>query len=267
MRNRLHVWILRRGGACPRPGGREALPCGAHKGAGSRPEGHKALFHGARDGVGAGLAPAQEGTRPSPTAVLFVCALLVGLVSQGCRQDMHDQPKLQPLEASDFFADGMASRPLIEGTVARGQLRADDRFYRGVDEQGDFVAVLPVEVSSDLLLRGRERYDIFCSPCHGRTGDGDGMVVQRGFKAPQSFHQDRLRTSSPGYYFAAMTNGFGDMSSYAAQIPVADRWAIAAYIQALQFSRNADRARLTPADLAVLGGEAPVTEPAAEDTH
>ncbi len=184
-------------------------------------------------------------------------AVLVCTNAVACRQDMHDQPKLQPYEVSDFFADGMASRLPVEGTVARGELRADDHLYRGVDSEGNFATSIPFAVDADLLNRGRERFDIFCSPCHGRTGDGNGMIVQRGFKAPQSLHQERLRNAQPGYYFDVMTNGFGDMSGYASQVPVADRWAIAAYVQALQFSRNAQVARLAPQDLAALGGNLP----------
>ena len=208
--------------------------------------------------------PPRAGTRPAPTWLL---AVLIVITATACRQDMHDQPKLEPFEASDFFTDGMASRKPVEGTVARGELRADDHFYRGVDAEGGFATTLPMPMTVDLLQRGRERYDIYCSPCHGRTGDGDGMVVRRGFKTPQSLHQDRLRESPPGYYFDVMTNGFGDMSGYASQVPVADRWAIAAYVQALQLSRNASQARLAAADLAVLSGGAqpaasPVEDPA-----
>lgn len=185
-----------------------------------------------------------------------ILTLTVSLIGVGCRQDMHDQPKVEPFEASEFFADGMASRLPVEGTVARGQLRADDHLYRGLDADGNFAATLPMPLTADLLQRGRERFEIFCSPCHGRTGDGDGMVVRRGFKAPQTFHQDRLRTSPPGYYFDVMSNGFGEMSGYASQVPVEDRWAIVAYIQALQLSRHAERSRLDPEDLSALDSAA-----------
>lgn len=191
------------------------------------------------------------GASPSPTVMVWAACLLLAL-GVACRQDMHDQPKVEPFEASDFFADGMASRAPVEGTVARGELRADDHLYRGLDAEGNFATSLPMPLTRDLLERGRERYDIFCAPCHGRTGDGDGMVVRRGFKAPESFHQERLRTSPQGYFFDVMTNGFGEMSSYASQVPVEDRWAIAAYIQALQLSRHADRAQLSSADLEAL---------------
>ncbi|MEZ5331826.1 MAG: cytochrome c [Thermoanaerobaculia bacterium] len=174
------------------------------------------------------------------------------LALAACRQDMHDAPKYEPLEESRFFADGQASRPLIAGTVARGHLRDDDRLYRGVGSDGSFVTELPVEVDRDLLLRGRQRFEIYCSPCHGRTGDGRGMIVQRGFKSPQTFHQDRVRNMPVGYYFDVMTNGFGQMSSYASQVPVEDRWAIAAWVQTLQLARHAPAQRLSAEERARL---------------
>jgi hypothetical protein len=168
------------------------------------------------------------------TLLLAGCLLLLA----GCRQDMHDQPKSQPLEASRFFADQQASRSLIPGTVPRGWLREDEAFHRGLSADGQFVVDLPVESTRDLLERGQERFDIFCSPCHGRTGDGNGMIVQRGFKRPESFHQDRLRAMPVGYFFDVVTNGFGQMSSYASQVPVLDRCAITAYL-----GRRASRCR------------------------
>ena len=162
---------------------------------------------------------------------------------------MHDQPKLQAYEASDFFADGQASREPVAGTVARGELRQDRRLYRGIDSEGRLVAAIPVPLTRELVERGRERYDIFCSPCHARTGDGNGMIVRRGFKQPQSFHQQRLLEIPVGYFFDVISNGFGQMSSYAAQVPVEDRWAIAAYIRALQLSRNVPASELATEDL------------------
>ena len=164
---------------------------------------------------------------------------LLGLMATGCRQDMHDQPKFEPLEASPTFADGKASRDLIEGTVARGMLRDDTVFYSGRTPEDQFVTELPVPLTRELLDRGQTRFNAYCSPCHGRVGDGEGMVVQRGFKHPQSFHEIRLRESPVGYFFHVMTNGFGEMSSYAAQISPADRWAIVAYVRALQLSQHA----------------------------
>ena len=169
-----------------------------------------------------------------------LCVLCVGVVifSAGCRQDMHDQPRYKPLGASSFFADGRASRLQVEGTVARGQLREDELYYTG-RTGNDPAAVLPFPATREVLERGHERYGIYCTPCHGLLGDGEGMIVQRGFRHPPSFHIDRLREAPVGYYFDVMTKGFGAMASYASRIPPADRWAIAAYVRALQLSQNA----------------------------
>ena len=166
--------------------------------------------------------------------------LIAVLFGAGCRMDMQDQPKYKPLGKSDFFADGRASRPLIEGTVARdpASLQEDRVFYTG--KQGAvFVATLPVPVTRQLLERGQQRFNIYCSPCHDRTGSGEGRVVTRGLRRPPSYHIDRLRQAPPGYFFDVMTNGFGVMPDYRAQIPVADRWAIIAYIRVLQLSQHA----------------------------
>ncbi len=177
-------------------------------------------------------------------------ALLVAvLLLPACRQDMHDQPKLEPLEVSDFFADGQASRQPVPGTVARGWPVAPSPVETGLDADGKRVTALPVALDAALVARGQERYDIFCSPCHARTGDGNGMIVKRGFKQPESFHSARLRDIPVGYYFDVITNGFGQMSSYRTQVPVDDRWAIAAYIRALQLSRNAPAASLSAEDV------------------
>lgn len=166
-----------------------------------------------------------------------VCLCLAALVA-ACRQDMHDQPRQKPLAASDFFDDQRAARALVPGTVARGQLKEDSPYFTGKAGSG-FTPVLPVPVTMDLLQRGRVRFEVYCSPCHGRTGRGDGTIVQRGFKKPSSFHVDRLRATEVGYYFDVITNGFGAMSDYAAQVPLSDRWAIVAYIRALQLSQHA----------------------------
>ena len=139
--------------------------------------------------------------------------------------------------ASDFFADGQSARPLVEGTVARGQLRTDERFYTGMEGKNQ-VDTIPVSVTRELLERGRDRFHIFCTPCHGRLGTGDGMVVERVFRAPPSYHIDRLRTAPPGHFFDVITNGFGAMYPYGYRVPIADRWAIVAYIRALQLSRQ-----------------------------
>jgi mono/diheme cytochrome c family protein len=160
-----------------------------------------------------------------------------------CRQDMHDAPRYEPLEGSAFFADGRSSRVLPSNTVARGQLREDDHLYTGKVD-GQLATEFPMPVTDETMARGQERFNVFCAPCHGRTGEGNGMIVQRGFRQPPSFHEDRLLNAPVGYYFDVMTNGFGAMQDYAAQVPVADRWAIAAYLRALQLSRRA-----TPGDV------------------
>jgi mono/diheme cytochrome c family protein len=151
---------------------------------------------------------------------------------------MHDNPRYEPLEQSAFFADGRSERPLVANTVARGQLREDEHLYSG-KVNGQLATTFPIPVNDRVMLRGQERFNVFCAPCHGRTGKGDGMVVRRGYRAPTSFHDARLRQAPPGYVFDVITHGFGAMPDYAAQISVEDRWAIAAYMKALQFSQNA----------------------------
>jgi len=165
----------------------------------------------------------------------------------GCRQDMHDQPKYIPLRQSAFFNDARSARPVVEGTVARGQLRDDELMYTG-KVKGQDAAVFPMPVNAPLMARGQERFNIYCSPCHGRTGQGDGMVVLRGYRRPPSFHQDRLRGAPVGHFFDVMTNGFGAMPDYASQIKAEDRWAIVAYIRALQLSEHATLADVPAAD-------------------
>lgn len=163
-------------------------------------------------------------------AALAICA--------GCHRDMRDQPRYEPLEAIDFFANGMASRPLVEGTIARGQLHEDEAFYTG-KEAGEFVTKIPLDVDRALLERGQERFNIYCAVCHARTGEGNGMIVQRGFRKPPSYHTERLQSAPDGHFFDVMTNGFGAMPSYRIQIPPRDRWAIVAYVRVLQMSRTA----------------------------
>jgi mono/diheme cytochrome c family protein len=157
----------------------------------------------------------------------------------GCRQDMHDQPKYIPLRPSSFFADGRSARPLPEGTVARGHLNEDTAYYTGKGPDGKLVTEFPVPVTRDMILRGQQRFNVYCTPCHSRLGDGNGLVVQRGYRHPPSYHIDRLRQAPVGHFFDVMTNGFGAMPDYAAQVPTADRWAIASYIRALQYSQQA----------------------------
>lgn len=176
--------------------------------------------------------------RPRAARGLLVTVCCVLLLAVGCRQQMADQPSYRPLEKSTFFGDDRSARPLVSGTVAQGYLRADERLYTG-RSGGELVTVLPVPLTRELLARGQDRFNIFCSPCHDRVGNGDGMIVQRGYRRPPSYHIDRLRDAPIGHFFDVITKGFGVMPDYAAQVPPADRWAIAAYVRALQLSQNA----------------------------
>lgn len=178
---------------------------------------------------------------------LVIAIPLMGLCA-ACHRDMYEQPRYDPLEPSTFFDDGRSARPLVEGTIARGQLRLDDALYTG-RQNGQLVTELPLDFSRQLLERGQERFNIFCSNCHGMTGQGDGMIVRRGYRAPPSYHTDRLRGVPIGHFFDVITNGFGVMPSYAHQISVEDRWAIAAYVRTLQLSQHATRDDLTPEEL------------------
>ena len=164
---------------------------------------------------------------------------------------MHDQPKLEPDEGSSFFADGRASRPLVPGTVARGRLEEDEHLFRG-QIAGRPAETFPFEVTRAVIERGRERYGIFCTPCHDATGDGQGMIVERGMRPPPSLHIERLRTAQPGYFLDVITNGFGAMYDYSDRIPASDRWAITAYVRALQRSQNATIADVPPDERASL---------------
>ncbi len=182
-------------------------------------------------------------------------AVLAALVlCGGCRQDMHDQPKYKPLAASTFFRDGQSARPLVSGTVARGHLDEDEEFYSGKTAAGELLEVFPMAVTADALKRGQERFDIYCSPCHDRTGAGLGMVVRRGFMQPPSLHVERLRQAQPGHFIDVMTSGFGAMPDYRSQVSAADRWAIAAYIRVLQRSQQATLADAPPEEAAKLRG-------------
>ncbi len=192
--------------------------------------------------------------------------------ASACRYDMQDQPRYKYYKKSDFFADGRASRDLPEGTVSRGNLRDDKAFYTGklanpnpnvaapaaqtaTDASGntlvttfpDAIAKIPVPVTKELIDRGQERYNIYCIVCHGPVGNGDGMIVRRGYPKPPTYHDDRLRNAPDGHFFDVITNGWGKMNSYAHQVSVADRWAIVAYIRALQVSQtpNANAAMTT----------------------
>ncbi len=160
------------------------------------------------------------------------------ILLSACRQDMHDQPRYKPFAATDFFGDGRSARPAIEGTVARGHLRIDQARYAGKlnDQEIDY---FPFPITRSDLERGQERFNIYCSPCHSRIGDGNGMVVRRGFRQAASYHTEKLIKAPVGHFFDVMTNGFGAMPSYASRIEPDDRWRIAAYVRVLQFSQNA----------------------------
>jgi mono/diheme cytochrome c family protein len=210
---------------------------------------------------------------PPRTVLLFtVCCLLF---TTACRRDMQDQPKMKPFRQSTFFRDGLSTRQPVEGTVARGFLKTDTEFFTGkkagkagastpsqtpagpqpVGTNGasstpalmgaaafpDDVETFPIAVTSKVVERGKERYEIFCTACHGLTGNGDGMIVRRGFRRAASFNDDRLRQAPVGHFFDAITNGWGAMPSYAPQIPAQDRWAIIAYIRALQLSQQSSQ--------------------------
>jgi mono/diheme cytochrome c family protein len=183
-------------------------------------------------------------TRIARPALLFALVCLAALAA-GCRQEMADQPRYDPLEPSAFFPDGRAARPVVAGTVARGQLREDDHLWRG-RVAGELAATLPFPVTRELLERGRDRFNIFCAPCHDQAGTGNGMIVRRGYRRPPSLHDPRLREAPAGHFFDVMTSGLGAMPDYAAQIPVADRWAIVAYVRALQLSQYAPAGELAP---------------------
>ena len=229
-----------------------------------------------------GAKAQRKGARPR--RALRLCAFagklpifltLILLVTTGCRRDMQDQPKIKPLRGTTFFGDGLSSRQPIEGTIPRGYLRENSELHTGKKSRApgtatpaqqqtagaqqqttgaqqssfpDDIEEFPIPVTKEVVLRGRERYDIFCSACHGLTGNGDGMIVRRGFRRAASFNDDRLRQAPVGHFFDAMTNGWGAMPSYAAQIAVQDRWAIVAYIRALQASQqNTAAASASPA--------------------
>ena len=194
--------------------------------------------------------------KEAPSRARFLASLTVmaACAFVSCRRDMSDQPKAKPLSRSDFFSDEANARPLPPHTVAYAQPQTDVAFYTGLSN-GTYITQLPVELTPALLQRGRERFEAMCAECHDRSGTGNGMVVQRGFPQPPSFHVDRLRNAPVGHLYDVITNGYGVMYSYAARVATEDRWAIAAYIRALQLSHNAkpsdvdatERARLETA--------------------
>jgi mono/diheme cytochrome c family protein len=189
----------------------------------------------------------RVGAAPALLSFILAPLVLAAFLVAGCRKGMVDQQKLKPLAEENFFADRRASRMPPRHTVARGELRADEQFYTG--KIGDqLAATFPLTVTRQILERGHDRFDIYCAVCHGLTGEGNGMIVERGFPAPPSLHEQRLRDAPVGHFFNVITNGYGVMYSYASRVAPEDRWAIAAYIRALQFSQHA-----TSADADALG--------------
>ena len=181
---------------------------------------------------------------PGKSARLACVAAL--LLTVGCQQKMANQPRYDPLETSDFFADGMSARPRVANTVARGELSTDPFFDTG-KINGALADGFPFAVTREVIDRGHQRFDIYCSECHGRVGDGNGMIPSRGYRRPPTFHSETLRAAKTGHFFDVITNGFGAMPPYAPQVPVKDRWAIIAYIRVLQLSQNGTVADV-PAD-------------------
>lgn len=180
--------------------------------------------------------------------------MLLAISAAACRQDMHDQPKYHGLRGSAFFADGLSVRPVVAGTVPRGRLDEDQLLYAGKDN-GEVAAIFPFAVDATVMARGQERFNIYCAPCHGRTGLGDGMVVRRGYRRPPTFDDPRLRQAPAGHFFDVITHGFGAMPDYAAQIRPSDRWAITAYVRALQLSAHATLAEVPADQRSTLDGE------------
>ena len=190
---------------------------------------------------------------PSRLIAFSLLLIAAGLLLTGCGPNMRQQFYYQPLEKSTFFPDERSSRQPVPDTVARSQLRTDELLYTGKVD-GEFVDMFPFEITDETMVRGQERFNIYCSPCHSQVGDGNGMIVQRGFPPPPSFHTDRLREAPAGYYFDVITNGFGVMYSYASRVDVEDRWAIVAYIRALQLSQDATVADVPSDEMQQLQG-------------
>lgn len=177
---------------------------------------------------------------------VVLCLAMSVFALVGCNQKMGEQPSYRTYQASDLFPDNSSARPVPADTVARGHLQDDALLFTGKDANGQDSTEFPFQVTRDVLERGRERFNIYCVPCHGPVGDGDGVVVQRGFNPPPSYHTDRLRQAPVGHFFDVITNGFGAMPSYSTQVSVEDRWAIVAYIRALQLSQYAPVDELPP---------------------
>jgi Cytochrome C oxidase, cbb3-type, subunit III len=187
-------------------------------------------------------------SKPRGGGAALAAAALLAVLAAGCHTDMYDQPKFRPLEETSFFKDGNSARPLLPDTVARGQLNTDELLETGT-LHGEPADVFPFPVTARVLRHGQEQFNIFCSPCHGRVGDGRGMIVQRGFKQPPSYHTDRLRQAPAGHFFDVITNGFGAMYDYRSRISPETRWAIIAYIRALQLSQHAKESDVPAGEL------------------
>lgn len=200
------------------------------------------------DPIGRARAPGapkrpQRKKLPNERPLLLVAAVMLA----ACRPDMANQPKAKPLSESDFFSNQANARPIPAHAVERGGARENAAFYTGRTD-GTYVTQLPVKLTPELLARGQQQFDAMCAECHDRTGSGNGMVVQRGFPQPPSFHVDRLRNAPIGHFFDVVTKGYGVMYPYAARVEPKDRWAIAAYIRALQLSHHVQASDLTPAE-------------------
>jgi len=187
-----------------------------------------------------GSGKREEGRAGMKSKAVSAAAMAGVLVLAGCRQDMHDQPKFFPERGTTFFADGRSVRPQVENTVARGQLHEDSYFYTGMVD-GKEGNALPFPVTMEVLERGQERYNVYCTPCHSRVGNGAGMIVERGYAKAGNFHTPRLEAAPLGHFFSVMSNGYGAMPDYSAQLTPADRWAVVAYIKALQLSQHAEQ--------------------------
>jgi mono/diheme cytochrome c family protein len=170
--------------------------------------------------------------------IFIAGAVLACLGLTACRDDMHNQPRYKPLAASAFFSDGRSARPAVDGTVARGHLRIDEARYTG-KIAGEDITEFPIPITKADIERGQNRFNIYCTPCHGRLGDGNGLVVLRGFRQPPSYYSQRLMNAPVGHFFDAVTNGYGAMPSYASRVQTDDRWRVIAYIRALQLSESA----------------------------
>lgn len=202
--------------------------------------------------------PVGQASRP------VVLALIVAAMSlTGCRQDMHDQPRYRIASASDFWSDGRSVRPQVAGTVARGGLKTDTAYYTG-KVNGRNIMEFPIPITKEVIARGKDRFTIYCTPCHGLTGYGDGIIVTRGLKNPPSYHSEAMREQPVGHFFDVMSNGLGSMASYAARIPVQDRWAIISYIRVLQQSQNVKLTQLTADEVAKVRESENPPKPAAK---